>query len=849
MLLHVLVSAAFAGTLPGIPTTLTEANGGWTLSDSAGILAEYDGWKMTLVDGEVVADTAELGAQVFDLDEIEMTLVLSDLEGRQRKKVVAVPVNIAGIRKSETIPWPSGANEKATWATTRFKQPLLSAAEHLWSINPAQGEIGVAREGTTPTGYALPDSFFKLEADWYVDGVSFTDAEIAKEFTNAFVLGRWKRANQDVLLVPAKKGLEVHFVDLGRHHGRFPTCDIGVPETCLTYGLQILAEMSEVEGAAAAAATQFELGCEAGIGRACLEFVAQGANADHATLAEGCIDGNDLYCAEVGASALSVAAEAGESTVVGLNILQYSCDLGLAPACRSAAVHLEAAGNVERAIALLDAGCINGDMSQCNDADSLRQSAFATRVAAKCQADPPDADACWDLGQLLEVTDVDHIEMHPFDAFMVSCREGNEKACKRMGYYVDRWGLSDDRVVRATTDLLAACHSEGKNHACVGAAHLLVRLPTRSQEYAQSRQLFIEACEAGEVSGCIGGASHQWIHKAKRAPGPSNIELAESACNLDSPEGCNLLGKLHNSKRSGLNAAITAWDKGCSLGSQNACTHVGILLEERKHPQHKELKAADMFRKACENGDPEGCYRLGVVLSPGVKIPSDTEAFDLFTKACDEGYTEACERLGEIHLSRKTFYEAEIASGYLETACDDRLLQGCALLSKMYRTGNGVAQDRGEARSLALQAGTIEPRKDLRLGGKIGFLNLIGAEVEVMVPTPVFGLSLGTDFSYLPGGNVNVMYFGPTVRMYPSAKGRGLFMTVGYHQFNVTALGTTTPNRGVNVKFGVRSQQGRGWVSSEFGLGSMQVPLISEIIAPIPVLIPMFAMSGGWAPL
>ena len=419
-----------------------------------------------------------------------------------------------------------------------------------------------------------------------------------------------------------------------------------------------------------------------------------------------------------------------------------------------------------------------------------------------------------------------------------------------MGYYVDRWGNSDDRVVRATTDLLAACHTDGKTHACVGAAHLMVRLPPRSDQYVQSRQMFMDACAAGEVSGCIGGASRYWVGKAKRLDGPSNLELAEAACNMDSPEGCTLLGKIHNEKRSGLDGAIEAWDKGCGLGSQSACTQVGILLLERKHPKHQEIKPADQFRSACDLGDAEACYRLGLLLGPTVKIPSDTEAFDLFQQSCEAGYAEACERLGEIHLSRKTYYEAELAAGYLTSACDDRVLEGCALLSKMYKTGNGVQRDQGEARKLALKSGAIEPKKILRLGGKIGFLNFIGTEVEVMVPTPVFGLSVGTDFSFLPGSDLSLFYLGPTVRMYPSPKGRGLFMTVGYHQVNIAAAGLNpTTNRGFNVKFGVRSQQGAGWVSSEFGLGSMQIPVISEILAPIPVLIPMFAISGGWAPL
>jgi len=879
MLLYALLSAAFAGTLPGIPATLTETDGGWTISDSSGVLTEYDGWKMTLVDGEAVTDMAELGAKVFDLDEVTMTVVqvrapdaggvetpddpedpedpedpdATDEPGddtRARERELVVPINIAGIRLEETLPWPEGAASEVTWATTRFQQPLLTGDGSIWSVNPTHGEVVAAREGTTPVAYRFPENFFMLEADWYIDGVAYSDSTIAEKFEGAYILGRWKKANQDVLLVPTKKGLEVHFVDLARHHGRFPTCDASVPETCLTYGLEILANMSEVEGAAAAANAQFVLGCQAGIGRACLEIVAHDDNEEIADIAEGCIDGDEFDCADVGSRLLERGGDA-TGGYVALNILQHSCDLGLAAACRVAADHvLEKDEAIDHAIALLDSGCIHGDRAQCDDATTLRHKAFATQVAAKCTAEPADADSCYELGKLLELEEVEHIELHPFDAFQVSCTEGNEDACKRMGYYVDRWGLGDDRVVRATTDLLAACHTAGKSHACVGAAHLLVRLKPSSKEYAQSRELYIEACEAGEISGCIGGASHLWIKKAKRVKGPDNIELATMGCDKDSPEACNLLGKLHNQKRSGLNDAIVAWDKGCELGSMNACTQVGILLVERRHPKHKELKPADEFRRACEQGDPEGCYRLGLVLSPGVKIPSDAEAFDLFVKACDEGYSEACERLGMIHLTRKTFYEAEIAARYLTTGCNDRLLESCAELSKMYKHGNGVQKDRGEARSLALQAGTIEPRKNLRIGGKLGFLNLLGLEAEVMVPTPFFGLSIGTDFSYLPGGSIgSIMYLGPTVRMYPSSKGRGVFMTVGYHRFTVNALETSVTNDGFNVKFGVRSQQGVGWVSSEFGLGSMSVPVISEIIAPIPVLVPMFAMSGGFAAL
>ena len=297
MLLYALFNAAFAGTLPGIPTTLTQTDRGWTLSDSSGVLADYDGWTMTSVDGRPVDDIDELGGRVFELDAVEMTLVRGaatagpntekpiDTE-KARKKTLIVPINIAGVRIEETLPWPEGAGGSLAWATTRFNQPLLTGEGRIWSVNATQGEVVAAREGTTPTTYNFPSSFFKLEADWYIDGVAYSDATIAEKFSDAYILGRWKKTDQDVLLVPSNKGLEVHYVDLARHHGRFPTCDAGIPETCLTYGLEILAEMSEVEGALPAALAQFELGCQAGIGRACLEIVAQGDDIEDAELVE-----------------------------------------------------------------------------------------------------------------------------------------------------------------------------------------------------------------------------------------------------------------------------------------------------------------------------------------------------------------------------------------------------------------------------------------------------------------------------------------------------------------------------------------------------------------------------------
>ena len=54
-------------------------------------------------------------------------------------------------------------------------------------------------------------------------------------------------------------------------------------------------------------------------------------------------------------------------------------------------------------------------------------------------------------------------------------------------------------------------------------------------------------------------------------------------------------------------------------------------------------RAAPLYAKACEAGDPWGCNDLGVLCARGTGVPKDTaRAADLLSRACAAGLPDGC---------------------------------------------------------------------------------------------------------------------------------------------------------------------------------------------------------------
>lgn len=107
-----------------------------------------------------------------------------------------------------------------------------------------------------------------------------------------------------------------------------------------------------------------------------------------------------------------------------------------------------------------------------------------------------------------------------------------------------------------------------------------------------------------------------------------------------------------------------------------------------------------LLRQACDLGDGDGCYRLGLALG------NTAEGAAAYEQACDAGQPLACTNLGwMLQYGKGTRLDLEAAvrlykRGCNGSACSGRNDLGCLNLGRLYRDGVGVEAD--EARAMDL---------------------------------------------------------------------------------------------------------------------------------------------------
>jgi hypothetical protein len=107
-----------------------------------------------------------------------------------------------------------------------------------------------------------------------------------------------------------------------------------------------------------------------------------------------------------------------------------------------------------------------------------------------------------------------------------------------------------------------------------------------------------------------------------------------------------------------------------------------------------------LLRQACDLGDGEGCYRLGLELG------NTAEGAAAYEQACDAGNPLACTNIGwmaQNGVGIHTDLEAAVRlykRGCDGSACSGRNDLGCLNLGRLYRDGVGVKQDDERAMSL-----------------------------------------------------------------------------------------------------------------------------------------------------
>lgn len=122
-----------------------------------------------------------------------------------------------------------------------------------------------------------------------------------------------------------------------------------------------------------------------------------------------------------------------------------------------------------------------------------------------------------------------------------------------------------------------------------------------SSNFVTAREKFAAACDANNGLACAKlGALYQ-LGKDILPDTKKALALYEKGCELGSKEACSGAGGIYVS--SDKEKARTLLNKGCELGDGFSCATAGsYLLEEKKF---KEAYA--LFEKACKIGDSLGC--------------------------------------------------------------------------------------------------------------------------------------------------------------------------------------------------------------------------------------------------
>lgn len=895
-MLLVFLAAASAATLPGISIPFdVDADGRWVLAEdlpealaSAG--AE-PGWLLTEVDGLGFDDPDAVRRRVAAGPSRSVQLRFQtepDAEEGAETILVARRGRLVHAQLVGELPWPDGfATPAGAWHTDRSGALAVhDAQQQAWELDPVLGNWrSVGAGGWDRT--TIPEVFFDLsDAPWVVERPDELDtvgpSGARKRFADAARLPGFEDDAGDHLLVTARGGVEVLAVGWPRGTPVLASCHPQVPETCLASGMSILATLADRPGAVDEAKRQLNVGCGQGVHRACYEVLAI-EQPEQSEGVDRCLDGDLGACNQVAGDRLRLEPDDPDDVAVGL--LEHACALegagtlgerlrrveDIGAGCVMLADAYDARGMPDLALLNLDQACVLGRADACDEATSRREQAFALRTVRECEdPDLPVAASCVELGLLLQETEVSLSTLDDFGAFLRGCTLGSTKGCIELGTYVDRWGTENARVAEAERTLKASCDA-GEQRACLGTAHLLVRHDPRSAAYGQALTLFADTCAAGLAPACVGGAQQRRIGTARKTNAPEQLELWDIACDRHDADGCVGLGHEHARSRKTYADAFAAWTHSCDLGDAHSCTELGDLVEQRHDPSWEGEQPRDAYlTRACDGGDPEGCFGLARDLLPPQGEPPE-QGYLLLERSCEGEYGLGCARLAQVHLDRKTSFDDEISARHLDTACDNGHYESCRVLGTMYLRGKGVERNRERASELLSRFRMNARRRHMRVGVNAGLPTVAGGELELVAPIPVGpALSVAGTYSYIPsGGSVLVLIEGVsdpaqapdlsvwsvTGRLYPNTQGRGLYGAVGFASLTASG-GSIRKDReraGWSARIGLRNQSGSTFTGLEMGLGSYGVIELADFDeeedGSFPLLVPTFAFSVGLATL
>ncbi len=89
--------------------------------------------------------------------------------------------------------------------------------------------------------------------------------------------------------------------------------------------------------------------------------------------------------------------------------------------------------------------------------------------------------------------------------------------------------------------------------------------------------------------------------------------------------------------------AIQFYGKACESGERDACFKLGMIFDTGEMSVQDKARAAEAYQLACNRGSADGCNNLGVLYGTGDGVAPDlTQAAKYFAMSCDLNEELAC---------------------------------------------------------------------------------------------------------------------------------------------------------------------------------------------------------------
>jgi uncharacterized protein len=224
------------------------------------------------------------------------------------------------------------------------------------------------------------------------------------------------------------------------------------------------------------------------------------------------------------------------------------------------------------------------------------------------------------------------------------------------------------------------------------------------------------ACALKDNAACMRLA---WKHvKGEGVPADPSAaaRLYRQTCDRMYASACDMLSTL-TGRAPEAAQAVRDYDAACESGRGDDCMRLGFVLDSGSK------RGADAFKHACERGAPKGCFWTGQLYEEGKSVPKDlARAAGLYQKACEGGDPDTCVNWARLYQGEGLPEDFPRAAAILDRGCKGGSAISCFNLASLHKSGHGVARDPERASALLAES------------CRLGFAR--GCDPAALVPKP-----------------------------------------------------------------------------------------------------------------